>query len=46
MVLNLFGYYPSYMWITNNKNNINYFKFDDKYLNNKYCNIKIRFEAK
>lgn len=46
MILNLFGYYPSYMWVTNNSDNDNKFKFDDNYLNNKYKNIKIRFEAK
>jgi len=41
----LLGYYPSYIWV---KNNISWngFKFDQKYLDNKYTNIKIRFESK
>jgi hypothetical protein len=42
---NLLGYYPSYIWVKNNFG-INGFVFDEKYLSNKYSNIKIRFEAK
>lgn len=42
---NLLGYYPSYIWVTNDVG-INKFIFDEKYLSNKYSNIKIRFEAK
>jgi len=42
---NLLGYYPSYIWIENNIG-INGFKFNNKYLSNKYLNIKIRFESK
>ena len=42
---NLLGYYPSYVWVTN-INGENGFKYDYKYINNKYHNIKIRFEAK
>jgi hypothetical protein len=43
---NLFGYYPSYIWVINTNNQQNSFIFDEKYLNNKYKEIKIRFEAK
>lgn len=43
---NLFGYYPSYIWLTNINNEQNLFIFDKKYLNNIYKEIKIRFEAK
>ena len=41
----LLGYYPSYIWV---KNNIgwNSFKFEERYLNNKYSEIRIRFESK
>ena len=42
---NLLGYYPSYIWVENNIG-INGFKYNDKYLNNKYKTIRIRFEAK
>jgi len=42
---NLLGYYPSFIWVKNN-NGWNSFKFDIKYLNNKYKEIKIRFESK
>lgn len=42
---NLLGYYPSYIWLQN-KFGTNGFKFDIKYMNNKYLNIKIRFESK
>ena len=43
---NLLGYYPSYIFITNENNINNSFKFDKKYLSNKYILIKIIFEAK
>lgn len=46
MIINLFGYYPSFIWLINNENMKNYFKFNEKYLNSKYKNIKIRFESK
>ena len=42
---NLLGYYPSFIWVKN-KIGWNGFKFDIKYLNNKYKEIKIRFESK
>lgn len=42
---NLLGYYPSYIWVKNSFG-INGFKFDEKYVDNKYLNIKIRFESK
>lgn len=42
---NLLGYYPSYIWVTN-EIGTNGFKYKEKYLNNKYKKIKIRFEAK
>jgi hypothetical protein len=44
--VNLFGYYPTYIWIVNKNGLKNDFKYDEKYLNNKYTYIKIRFEAK
>ena len=42
---NLLGYFPSYIWLQNNFG-INGFKFNNKYISNKYLNIKIRFESK
>jgi hypothetical protein len=42
---NILGYFPSYIWITNNFGE-NGFKFDEKYLDIKYNKIVIRFEAK
>jgi len=39
------GYYPSYITVENNIGK-NGFKFDKKYLSNKYKSIKINFEAK
>lgn len=45
-IQNMFGYLASYIWLKNNKNMENSFMFDEKYLNNKYNEIKIRFESK
>ena len=45
-IINNLGYFPSYIWVTNKKNMLNSFKFDEKYISNKYKNIKIRFESK
>lgn len=42
---NILGYYPSYIWVTNKMGEIG-FKYDKKYINNKYLKIKVRFEAK
>jgi hypothetical protein len=42
---NKMGYFTSYIWIENNFG-LNSFKFDEKYLSNKYKYLKIRFEAK
>ena len=36
---NLLGYYPSYIWVTN-EIGTNGFKYKEKYLNNKYKKIK------
>lgn len=46
LIINLFGYYPSYVWVENNKDMKNGFIYDEKYLDNKYKSIKIKFEAK
>lgn len=43
---NLFGYYPSYIYIVNNIGQTHSYKYDKKYLKNTYQTIKIIFEAK
>jgi hypothetical protein len=44
-IQNQLGYFPSYIIVENNIGK-NGFKFDKKYLSNKYKSIKITFEAK
>lgn len=43
---NLFGYYPSYMWLELPNGMKNNHKFNINDISNKYKNIKIRFESK
>lgn len=44
-IQNQLGYFPSFIWLENNIGK-NGFKFNKKYLSNKYKSIEIKFEAK
>jgi hypothetical protein len=45
-ICNNLGYYPSFIYITNEKGKINSFIYDKNFLSNKYFYLKLTFEAK